>query len=54
MTERYACGPAGGGITQRRTPSSWPAGLTCVTCTSTCGVWAYESNTPGRSSTSSP
>jgi len=52
MTERYACGPAGGGITQRRTPSSWPAGLTYATCTSTCGMWA--SKKPGPSSTSSP
>jgi len=50
---RYACGPASGGTTPRRTPSSWPVGWTYVRCTSTCGVWAYESKKPGRSSTSS-
>jgi len=51
---RYACGPTGGGTTPRRTPSSWPVGSTYVRCTSTCGVWTYESKKPGRSSTSSP
>jgi len=53
-TARYACGPVGGAITQRRTPSSWPAGSTFARSTSTCGVWAYESRKRGRSLTSSP
>jgi len=51
---RYACGPAGGNTTPRRTLSSWPVYLTYVRCTSTCDVWAYESKKPSRSSTSSP
>ena len=50
---RYACGPAGGGNTPRRTPSSWPVHWTDVRCTSIFGVWAYEFKKPGRSSTSS-
>jgi len=54
MTARFACGRAGGGTALRRTPSSWPAGLTYARCTSTFGVWAYESKKPGRLSSSSP
>jgi len=51
---RYASGPAGGGNTPRRTPSSWPVQWTDVRCTSIFGVWAYEFKKPGRSSTSAP
>jgi len=52
MTARCACGPADGGSTPKRTPSSWPVGSTYVRCTKTCGVWAYKSKKRGRSSTS--
>jgi len=54
MTARCASAPAGEGITPERTPLSWPDGSTYGRCTSTCGVWAYESKNPGLSSTSSP
>jgi len=54
MTACCACGPAGGGITLKRTPSRLPAGSTYERCTSICGVWAYESKKPGLSSTSLP